>query len=81
LALIPGIDVSEQANLDGVVGTAIGRTEPLRAGQRSEIIIDPTNGLVIGERTFMTYAVFGFGANEVTGSTALTYQVVDTAPK
>ena len=81
LALIPGVTASEQANFDGKVGIAIGRTEPLRAGQRAEMIIDPTTGLVIGERTIMTYAAFGFGSNEVTGHTAIDYRVVDSAPQ
>ncbi len=81
LALIPGVDASTQVNLDGVEGTAIGRTEPLRAGLREEIIIDPTTGLVIGERSVATYAVFGFGANEVTGHTAIDYDIVNTAPQ
>ena len=81
LALIPGVTASEQANFDGKVGVAIGRTEPLRAGQRAEMIIDPANGLVIGERTIMTYAAFGFGTNEVTGHTAIDYRIVDSAPQ
>lgn len=81
LAMIPGVDASEQENLDGVEGTAIGRTEPLRAGLRQEIIIDPSTGLVIGERTVATYAVFGFGADEVTGHTAISYTIVDDPPK
>lgn len=80
LALIPGVTASEQANLDGKVGLAIGRTEPLRAGQRAEMIIDPDTGLVIGERTIMTYAAFGFGTNEVVGHTAIDYRIVDSAP-
>lgn len=80
LALIPGVTASEnQANLNGITGTAIGRTEPLRAGERDEIIIDPDSGLIIGERTLMTYAAFGFGANEITGHTAIEYRIVDTA--
>jgi len=81
LALIPGVTATEQANFDGKVGIAIGRTEPLRAGQRAEMIIDPTTGLVIGERTIMTYAAFGFGSNEVTGHTAIDYRIVDSAPQ
>lgn len=81
LALIPGVTASEQANFDGKVGVAIGRTEPLRAGQRSEMIIDPETGLVIGERTIMTYAAFGFGSNEVMGHTAIDYRIVDSAPQ
>lgn len=79
--LIPGVTASEQANFDGKVGVAIGRTEPLRAGQRAELIIDPANGLVIGERTIMTYAAFGFESNEVTGHTAIDYRIVDSAPQ
>lgn len=80
LALIPGVTATEQTNLDGKEGIAIGRTEPLRAGQRQEVIIDPDTGLVIGERTIMTYAAFGFGTNEVTGHTAIDYQIVESAP-
>ena len=80
LALIPGVTASEnQANLNGKPGTAIGRTEPLRAGERKEIIIDPESGLIIGERTLMTYAAFGFGANEVTSHTAIDYRIVNAA--
>jgi RNA polymerase sigma-70 factor (ECF subfamily) len=81
LALIPGVTAGEQANFDGKVGIAIGRTEPLRAGQRAEMIIDPATGLVIGERTIMTYAAFGFGSNEVVGHTAIDYRIVDSAPQ
>lgn len=82
LALIPGVDATEQqANLAGEVGVAIGRTEPLRLGQRQEIIIDPDTGLVIGERTVKTWAAFGFGSNEIIGHTAIDYQIVDVAPK
>ncbi|MDQ0865284.1 hypothetical protein [Arthrobacter globiformis] len=81
LALIPGVTASEQANFDGKVGIAIGRTEPLRAGQRAEMIIDPSTGLVIGERTIMTYAAFGFGSNEVVGHTAIDYRIVDSTPQ
>ena len=81
LALIPGVTASEQANFDGKAGIAIGRTEPLRAGQRAEMIIDPGTGLVIGERSIMTYAAFGFGSNEVVGHTAIDYRIVNEAPQ
>ena len=81
LALIPGVNTSEQTNFDGKTGVAIGRAEALRAGQRAEIIIDPSTGLVIGERTIMTYAAFGFGANEIVGHTAVDYTIVNSAPK
>jgi hypothetical protein len=80
LALIPGVNASDQTNFDGKPGIAIGRSEPLRAGQRKEIIIDPTNGLVIGEREVMTYAAFGLGANNLIGNTAIDYSIVSSAP-
>lgn len=80
LAFIPGVTASEQANFDGEPGIAIGRSEPLRAGQRAEMIIDPSNGLVIGERSVMTYAAFGLGANEIRGHIAIDYRIVSSAP-
>jgi hypothetical protein len=82
LALVPGVSVSEkQKNFDGTSGIAIGRTEALRGGERSEIIVDPNTGLVIGERDVMTIAAFGFGINNVTGHTAIDYQIVDSVPE
>lgn len=80
LALIPGVNASEQTNFDGKPGIAIGRAEPLRAGQRDEIIIDPATGLVIGERQIITYAAFGLGANSLMGHTAIDYSIVGSVP-
>lgn len=81
LALIPGVSsTADVANLDGRIGVAIGRTELLRLGMRQEIIIDPDTGLVIGERSLSTFAVFGFGFNEVVSLTAIETSVVDEAP-
>lgn len=80
LALIPGVNASEQTNFDGKPGISIGRSEPLRAGQRDEIIIDPATGLVIGERTVMTYALFGLGTNNLTAHTAIDYSIVGSVP-
>ncbi|WP_314216566.1 hypothetical protein [Pseudarthrobacter equi] len=80
LALIPGVNASEQTNFDGKPGIAIGRSEPLRAGQRDEIIIDPATGLVIGERVVTTYAIFGVGANNLIAHTAIDYSIVGSAP-
>lgn len=70
-----------QKNFDGRTGTAIGRTEVLRGGEREEIIFDPNTGLVIGERTVLMIGAFGFGINEVTGEAAIDYQIVDSVPK
>lgn len=81
LAHIPGVSATDGVpNLDGAVGVAIGRTEALRFGERQEIIIDPATGLVIGERTLSTRAVFGWGVNEVVTSTAIETTVSETAP-
>lgn len=81
LALIPGVTSTDDvANLDGKVGVAIGRTEVLRGGMRSEIILDPSTGLVIGEREITTYALFGLGYNQPFSHTAIETRVVETAP-
>ncbi|QZY51106.1 hypothetical protein [Leucobacter tenebrionis] len=81
LALVPGVtSTAGVPNLDGMEGVAFGRTEALRNDERMEIIVDPETGLVIGERMLTGVAVFGFGANEVTSSTAIETRVVDDAP-
>lgn len=81
LALIPGVTATTGvANLDGVEGIAIGRTEWLRGGMRQEIIIDPATGLVIGDRGVSTLALFGYGFNETLWLTAITTTVAPTAP-
>lgn len=65
---------------DGRKGVAIGRTEPIRMGERAEVIVDPSTGQVIGQRTVMTAAVMGYGKNEVIGQSAISYSVVDKVP-
>lgn len=81
LSRIPGVTATDDvANLDGAVGVAIGRNEPVRAGQRQEIIIDPDTGLVIGERTLAGATLFGWGPNQVVSLTAIETTVVDSAP-
>ena len=83
LALIPGVDAKEQqTNLNGQMGIAIGRSEPLRFDQRHEILIDPETGLVIGERFVNAWEVFGFGLpGEITWQLAIEYRIVDSAPE
>ena len=81
LSRIPGVSATDNvANLDGVTGVAIGRNEPLRAGERQEIIIDQNTGLVIGERAMNGATIFGWGANQETSLTAIETTIVDTAP-
>lgn len=81
LSRVPGVTATDGvANLDGVTGVAIGRFEPVREGQRQEIIIDPETGLLIGERTLAGTTVLGWGPNEETSLTAIETTVVDAAP-
>ncbi|WP_375387588.1 CU044_5270 family protein [uncultured Amnibacterium sp.] len=80
-AMIPGVEITErEANLDGRTGIAIGRTES--NGIRQELIIDPQNGRLIGEREVVTRAdvIPGFPAGTPMGFTAVTATVVDSAP-
>lgn len=83
LAKIPGVTATEGvANLDGVQGVAIGRSEPARQGQRQEIIIDPDTGLVLGERTLAGAheSERPWGPDGLTGLTAVELTVVDAVP-
>ncbi|MFC0196575.1 hypothetical protein ACFFIR_06850 [Microbacterium arthrosphaerae] len=81
LSRIPGVTATDDvANLDGVTGVAIGRDEPLRAGERQEIIIDPETGLIIGERMLSGASIFGWGPNQEMSLTAIETTIVDTAP-
>lgn len=81
LSRIPGISATDDvANLDGVTGVAIGRDEPVRAGERQEIIIDPNTGMVIGQRTVSGATAFGWGTNKVVTLTAIETTVVKDAP-
>lgn len=79
---IPGVELTDkQANLDGRSGIAIGRTES--DGMRQELIIDPTTGLMIGEREVATgKAASGFHVPDGTAVewTAITTTVVNAAP-
>jgi RNA polymerase sigma-70 factor (ECF subfamily) len=78
-ALIPGVTLTPgAANLDGRTGVAIGRDET--NGTRQEIIINPSNGLVIGERQVLLRASSGLPAGASMGWTAVTTTVVDSVP-
>lgn len=83
LAKVTGVTLTENvANLDGVKGVAIGRSEPAREGARQEIIIDPNTGLVIGERTLAGRGPgqVPWGPDGLTGLSAVQLTVVDSAP-
>ncbi|WP_345065700.1 CU044_5270 family protein [Leifsonia kafniensis] len=79
-AMIPGVTVTEQqVTLDGRSGIAIGRTEDADH-TRQDIIIDPANGLVIGEREVLLESANGFPAGTNLSSTAVTTTVADSVP-
>lgn len=83
LAKVPGVTATEGvANLDGVKGVAIGRSEAARQGERHEIIIDPNTGLVLGERTLAGTGAYErpWGPDGLTGLTAFELAVVDSVP-
>ena len=77
---LPGIEVTAQeATLDGRTGVALGRQESSRH-YRVEIIVDPSTGLLIGEREVTTRDVGAMPAGTVQAWTAVTTSVVDSAP-
>lgn len=79
-ALIPEVTVTdEQATLDGRKGIAIGRVEDA-SHFRHDIIIDPKNGLPIGERQVLTAPLGTMSAGTATTWTAVETSVSDTAP-
>jgi hypothetical protein len=79
-ALIPGVTVTdEQATLDGRKGIAIGRVED-SSHFRQDIIIDPNNGLPIGERQVLTEPLGTMPAGTATTWTTVETSVADTAP-
>jgi len=83
LAKVPGVTATEDvANLDGIKGVAIGRSEAVRQEERQEIIIDPNTGLVLGERTLAGTGAYErpWGPDGLTGLTAFELTVVDSVP-
>jgi hypothetical protein len=81
-ALIPGVTVVDrQANLNGETGIALGVEDQDRQ-TRLDIIIDPTTGLLIGERevTLTTEAYPAFPAGTAIAWTSVQTSVVDSAP-
>lgn len=82
LAKIPGTTITHDAvTLDGRTGTAIGRDEPNRDGEHSEIVIDPDTGAYLGSRTLTGSASRLWPAGTVFDSSAVTTSVVDSVPQ
>jgi RNA polymerase sigma-70 factor (ECF subfamily) len=79
-ALITGVIVADkQATVDGRTGIAIGVAIP-GGGSRQDIIIDPTSGLVIGERDILLKDYPGEPAGTIMSWTSVRTSVVDSAP-
>ena len=79
-ALVPGVTVLDpQAAMDGRVGISLGMDTRF-SGSRTEMIIDPKTGLLIGEREVLLEAQYGAPAGTVISWTAVTTSVVDGAP-
>lgn len=77
-ALIPGIEViGTDVTLDGKTGEAIGLAN---GNVRDDIIIDPTTGIMIGERTVALKARFGIPAGTSVAWTSISTTVTNTAP-
>ncbi len=81
LARIPGTTIThDSVTLDGREGIGIGRDEPNRQGEHSEIVIDPVSGDYIGSRTLAGGGNPSLPVGTVVDSTAVTTTVVDSAP-
>ena len=79
-ALIPGVTLTDkEATIDGRTGIAIGI--PTADGvARTDIIIDPTSGLVIGEQNVLLKDFPGTPAGTVNTWTSVKTSVVNSAP-
>ena len=79
-ALIPGVTVTDrQATIDGRNGVAIGIASS-DGVTRTDVIIDPASGSVIGEQDVLLKDYPGSPAGTVTTWTSVRTSVVDTAP-
>lgn len=80
LALLPGIRITDDtAVLDGRTGVAFS-LDPVGVLDRQEIIIDPTTGQFIGERELATADQGAVPAGTSVAYTAVTVEVVNSAP-
>jgi RNA polymerase sigma-70 factor (ECF subfamily) len=79
-ALIPGVTVTDrQATIDGRNGVAIGIASS-DGVTRTDVIIDPASGSVIGEQDVLLKDYPGSPAGTVTTWTSVRTSVVDSAP-
>jgi len=80
LATVPGVEVtSSRATIGDSSGVGLGIFEATD-GTRQEIVVDPANGDLIGERYVAIESRDGIPAGTVTGTTTWTRTLVDAVP-
>jgi len=80
LATVPGVEItSSRATIGDATGVGLGYDEAAD-GTRQEIVVDPTDGELVGERYVAVEALDGIPAGTVTGTTAWTRTLVDEIP-
>lgn len=81
MALVPGVKIIDSdVNVNGHTGVALGRTDPARPSMSLEVIIDPSTGLLIGERMVNLVKDGAIPAGTNISWTAIETDVVDSAP-
>ncbi|QCB94743.1 CU044_5270 family protein [Cellulomonas shaoxiangyii] len=80
LATIPGVEVTAHtAEVGPASGVAFGRYES-NDGMRSELVIDPATGDLLGERDIATRDQDGIAAGTVIGESTVTRSLVSSVP-
>ncbi|HEY5136256.1 MAG TPA: CU044_5270 family protein [Candidatus Nanopelagicales bacterium] len=80
LATVPGVEItSSRATIGDATGVGLGYDEAAD-GTRQEIVVDPTDGELVGERYVAVEALDGIPAGTVTGTTEWTRTLVDEIP-
>jgi RNA polymerase sigma-70 factor (ECF subfamily) len=80
LATVPGVEVtSSLVRLGTGTGVGLGYSEAVD-GTRQEIVVDPSDGDLVGERYVAVSALDGIPAGTVTGTTTWTRTLVDEIP-
>jgi hypothetical protein len=80
LATVPGVEItSSRVQLGARTGVGLAYYEATD-GTRQEIVVDPSNGELVGERYVAVEAIDGIPAGTVTGTATWTRTLVDVVP-
>jgi RNA polymerase sigma-70 factor (ECF subfamily) len=80
LATVPGVEItSSHATIGGASGVGLGYYEAAN-GMRQEIVVNPADGELVGERYVAVEAIDGIPGGTVTGTTTWTRTLVDEVP-